>query len=182
MRLNIGCSTRKVKGFINCDIDPAVKPDRVCDIEHLPFKTSSVDEVLLMSILEHVDLFNALKEVHRVCKNGATVIISMPHWTGGFSVYAHIQHRRGGSAFMFTEGKEKEYGFHYRVKEMRILKEGRSYPPNVHGGHPNGKTRWSIPFMFIEELINAFPNSFERLWYPLVGGAESIYFKLEVIK
>ncbi|MEM4605442.1 MAG: hypothetical protein QW103_00170 [Candidatus Pacearchaeota archaeon] len=29
LKLNLGCGTKKLKGFINCDIDPSCNPDKV---------------------------------------------------------------------------------------------------------------------------------------------------------
>jgi hypothetical protein len=37
-------------------------------------------------------------------------------------------------------------------------------------------------FVTLEKLANAFPLLFERLWCYWIGGAESVYFKLKVVK
>ena len=49
-----------------------------------PFEQDSVDEILLKHVLEHIgqdpNLFNnIIKELYRICKNGAIIDIRVPH-------------------------------------------------------------------------------------------------------
>ena len=63
------------------DINPKEHPDIVADVskERLPIETGTVDTVLCMNILEHVeDLEHTLKEVHRVSKEGGVVYAVVP--------------------------------------------------------------------------------------------------------
>jgi SAM-dependent methyltransferase len=175
-RLEIGCGHRKGHNAIGIDIDKNSDADVVCDINHgIPFKNNSFDRIFMRSILEHVDAYNAMKEVHRICKNGATVEIWMPHFSS-HQAWMHLQHKRGGSYFMFISHKPEEYGFRFDVIEARILIEGREYP------YSKAKSRWHYVFTPIEWLANRFPMSFERLWCYWVGGAEALYFKLKAVK
>lgn len=84
LKLNIGCGTNKVDGYVN--VDRAHKPDVVCDLEKFPWPwpDSSVDEIRAHHILEHLgrtpDVFiGVMKEMYRVCKGGAKVEIVVPH-------------------------------------------------------------------------------------------------------
>ena len=86
MKLNLGCGFNKKDGFVNVDKFAACGPDRVVDLEQFPwpFETSSVDEIHLIHVLEHLgagtDLFlGIIKELHRVCRPGAIVRIEVPH-------------------------------------------------------------------------------------------------------
>lgn len=84
VRINLGCGWNKLEGYINCDIDPQVKPDKIVDLsKRLPFKTNSVDEVFTSHTLEHIPqeiLVNVtLPEIWRVCKKGAKVKIVVPY-------------------------------------------------------------------------------------------------------
>lgn len=86
MKLNLGCGFNKKDGYVNVDKFAACAPDRVVDLEQIPwpFETSSVDEVLLIHVLEHLgagaDLFLAImQELHRVCRPGARIRIEVPH-------------------------------------------------------------------------------------------------------
>ena len=86
MKLNLGCGYDKREGYVNVDAFPDGNPDVVCDLEKLPWiwETNSVDGVLFSHSLEHMgqqsSLFLAImKELYRVCKNGAVVEINVPH-------------------------------------------------------------------------------------------------------
>jgi len=84
MKLDIGCGNHKQPGYIGVDMFPGEDVDVVCDVEHkkLPFEDSTVEEVYTRHFLEHVDDFDfVLREIHRVCKDGAFVKIEVPHFT-----------------------------------------------------------------------------------------------------
>jgi SAM-dependent methyltransferase len=84
MKLNLGCGQHKLPGFVNVDRFGA--PDLKHDLEAFPWPwpDSSVDEVVLQHVLEHLgqtpDTFiGVMKELYRVCKPGALVKIAVPH-------------------------------------------------------------------------------------------------------
>lgn len=84
IKLNLGCGKNKKDGFINCDLDPAVKPDMIVDMnKKLGFKTSSVDEIFTSHTLEHLErdvlIKKTLPEIWRICKKGAKVTIIVPY-------------------------------------------------------------------------------------------------------
>jgi SAM-dependent methyltransferase len=86
MKLNLGCGFNKLDGYVNVDKFAACAPDRVVDLEQSPwpFETSSVDEIRMTHVLEHLgataDGFMAIvKELHRVCRPGALISIEVPH-------------------------------------------------------------------------------------------------------
>lgn len=176
MKLKIGARERK-PGYTHLDIDPATDPDIVADVTHIPLPNDSVDFVYMESVLEHVpDMLAVMKELHRVLTPGGQIEIWLPHWSG-FSVPAHLEHKRGGSYFMFEKGKEKEYGFHFKILDRRILIEGRLYPQIK-----KPTTRWKYLIMPLEWVANKKPTLFERLLCYWVGGAEAVYFRLEAVK
>lgn len=84
MKLNLGCGSNKIAGYVN--VDRAHAPDEVVDLESFPWpwETSSVEEIRAHHILEHLgatpDKFiGVMKEMYRVCKGGAVVDIVVPH-------------------------------------------------------------------------------------------------------
>ena len=84
MKLNLGCGLNKTEGFVNCDSDEVVKPDKLFDFtERFPFDDNSVDEVYTSHTLEHIPqelLVNkTLPEIWRVCKNEAKIKIIVPY-------------------------------------------------------------------------------------------------------
>ena len=86
MKLNLGCGSKILKGYVNVDKFQYYNPDVVQDLEKFPypFKDNSVDEILLSHVLEHIgqnpDVFNnIIKEFYRICKNNSVIDIRVPH-------------------------------------------------------------------------------------------------------
>jgi len=86
VKLNLGCGYNKLDGYINVDRDLNCSPDIVADIEKpLPFEDSSVDEIMMVHVLEHLGqdtetYLNIWKEFYRVLKNQGVIKIIVPHW------------------------------------------------------------------------------------------------------
>jgi len=92
MKLNIGSHSVKIEGFLNVDILDLPNVDIVCDITHIPwtvkgvspqerFEDNSVDEILMVEVLEHLsfhDTLKVLREIHRVLKPGGKIHIQVP--------------------------------------------------------------------------------------------------------
>ena len=83
MKLNLGCGTRPIEGWVNADKYPPA--DILHDLESLPWPwgDNSAEEIVLSHVLEHLgptpDLFlKIMQELYRVCKPGATVMIVVP--------------------------------------------------------------------------------------------------------
>lgn len=86
LKLNIGCGYNKQPGFLSVDKFAACGPDLVCDVEKLPWSWAddSVEEVLFNHSLEHIGedaetFLGVMKELYRVCRNGAEIQINVPH-------------------------------------------------------------------------------------------------------
>lgn len=84
MKLNLGCGTNKIEGYVN--VDRAHGPDVVHDLESFPWpwETSSIEEIRAHHVLEHLGrtpevFIGVVKEMYRVCKPGAKVEIVVPH-------------------------------------------------------------------------------------------------------
>src|SRR6516162_7107644 len=84
MKLNLGCGSQILEGWVN--VDRIGKPDQVLDLETFPWPwpDNSADEILLNHVLEHLgqqpDVFIAImRELYRVCRDGATLQIRVPH-------------------------------------------------------------------------------------------------------
>lgn len=85
IKLNLGCGNRKFEGWVN--VDKFGEPDVQHDLEAFPWPwaDSSVDEVRLIHVLEHLGrdpevFIGIMKELFRVCAPGAKVTIIVPHW------------------------------------------------------------------------------------------------------
>jgi hypothetical protein len=86
MKLNLGCGGHHLAGWLNVDKHAAAKPDRVIDLERLPWPLADgcAHEILLRHVLEHLgrdtDTFvGIVRELYRVCAPDATVRIVVPH-------------------------------------------------------------------------------------------------------
>lgn len=86
MKLNLGCGNSRLDGWINVDREAVLKPDQIWDLERTPWPwaDSSVDEILLIHVLEHLgqqtNTFLAIiKELWRVCRHDARITIEVPH-------------------------------------------------------------------------------------------------------
>jgi hypothetical protein len=84
LRLNLGSGQHPKPGYVN--VDKFGTPDVKCDLETFPWPwpDSSVDEVRLHHVLEHLGesvaaFFGIIKELYRVCKDRASVFIVVPH-------------------------------------------------------------------------------------------------------
>jgi hypothetical protein len=83
-KLNLGCGKNPLPGYTN--VDKYGTPDVLLDLEVFPWpwKTSSVAEIVMNHVLEHLgettELFiGIIKEIYRVCATGALVHIAVPH-------------------------------------------------------------------------------------------------------
>jgi Tfp pilus assembly protein PilF len=86
LKLNLGCGMHKREGYVNVDQSPVCQPDVVLDLERTPWPwpDDAVDAVQLIHVLEHLGqqphVFLAImKELWRVCGDGATIHIEVPH-------------------------------------------------------------------------------------------------------
>ena len=79
MKLDLGGGIYPKKGFTNVD---SFSGDVKCDfnIDSLPFEDNSIDEIYSSHCFEHLSgMGHILREIIRVCKNGARVEIRTPH-------------------------------------------------------------------------------------------------------
>lgn len=84
LRLNLGSGGNPIAGFVN--VDKFGSPDLACDLEVFPWPwpDDAVDEVVMSHVLEHLGqtpaaFIGVMKELHRVCRDGALVRIRVPH-------------------------------------------------------------------------------------------------------
>ncbi len=86
MKLNLGCGNKTIEGFVNVDKFPTAATDVVFDLEKTPWpwESDSVDEIRFIHSLEHMGrdtdtYLNIFKEIYRVCRKDAVVVIHVPH-------------------------------------------------------------------------------------------------------
>ena len=82
-KLNIGCGTNILKGYVNLDIVPLPGVDVACDLRQFPwpFKDERFDEIYMKDTLEHLsDTVKAMEEIYRITNPGGKVYIAVPYW------------------------------------------------------------------------------------------------------
>ncbi|TAN50250.1 MAG: hypothetical protein EPN21_09410, partial [Methylococcaceae bacterium] len=86
LRLNLGSGKEKIPGWLSVDNDAGCYPDRVLDLEKFPWpwQDDSVEEMRCNYVLERLgetrDTYMALvKEIYRVCRDGAQIHIRALH-------------------------------------------------------------------------------------------------------
>lgn len=86
-RLNMGCGLKKIEGFVNADISPNVRPDKIVDFNTFPwpFEDNEFDHIVAKDILEHLgdtskDFIKVIKEMYRITHNGGIWEVQSPHW------------------------------------------------------------------------------------------------------
>ncbi len=89
LKLNLGCGEKKLQDYIN--VDKFGTPDIKHDLESFPWpwETNSVSEIQLIHVLEHLGkdveiYFGIFKEMYRICRNGAEILIKVPHFRHQF--------------------------------------------------------------------------------------------------
>lgn len=85
MRLNVGCGSRILPGYFNCDIeynpDAPRAPDLLCDAKSIPLEDGCADEVMAIHVFEHFYRWEseaALTEWKRLLKVGGRLVLELP--------------------------------------------------------------------------------------------------------
>ena len=86
MKLNIGSGRKRLEGYTNIDMNPKLNPDLVCNLasEGWPISDGIVTEGVCSHVMEHLPntpepFFHFLRELYRVCANGAVIHVAVPH-------------------------------------------------------------------------------------------------------
>jgi SAM-dependent methyltransferase len=168
--LNLGCGRRRVNGAVNVDVTVETSPDVVhdLDVRPWPFPDAYFDEVLAHDVVEHLaETIGTLEEIHRVCRLGARVKITVPHFSCS-NAFTDPTHRHYFGRFSFdyvTDGHELSFYSRARFVERtcRII------------FHPTllNKLVW--------RLANRYPAEYERRW-AWIFPAWFLSVELEVIK
>jgi len=166
MKLHLGCGYDKKEGYLNCDISKDVKPDKIVDMNRkLPFRDSSVDEILMNHVLEHFhEPLKILKELHRICKDGAKIKIKVPYFSSesAFSMLDHY-HQFSWTSFDALDAK---HPCHWQsVGNFKILKK---------------KLIWRKQLAFFS-FFNLFPRVYQEI-FCWIFPAKELYAELEVLK
>jgi len=135
-KLNIGCGREAKEGYVNLDKAKIPGVDVVHDIDTFPwpFDDNSFDEVYGRDIIEHVkDLFKAMMEIKRICKNDAVVRLIVPYWHSSGAFYPNHNYFFNVDSMKFFTEEDRTYdsylGFKLEKIELIPSKIGKLIPP-----------------------------------------------------
>lgn len=134
--IDLGAGPSKAPESFGFDIVPRAGVDLSCDLEQpLPLRDNCVDKIYSAHVVEHVRNFiQLMEEIYRVCKPGATVIISVPYYTsrGAFTDPTHI---RFFTEYTFQAFETRAYGMkcEYKIQstEFHVVRSFKIYPKIV---------------------------------------------------
>ena len=96
-KINLGAGTDIRDNFINHDISQIENIDLVHDlnIHPWPWKDDTIDEILALDVLEHLDDFiKNMEEVYRILNKNGKILLKVPYWNSS-SAYIDPTHKRG---------------------------------------------------------------------------------------
>jgi len=103
LKLNLGCGTHILPGWINIDSAalPGVNLVHDLNVLPLPYADASVDEIFAENIFEHLDYIPLLRECHRLLIPGGRLRLEVPHFTS-VNNFADPTHRNRFSIRTFN--------------------------------------------------------------------------------
>jgi len=121
MKLNLGCGEDVREGYVNVDFEKVKGVDVVLDLNDKKswkkFKDNQFDEILMRSVIEHLDdIFEIMKEIRRIARPGAVIKIRTPHYSS-IHAWTDIQHRNAFGVQSFTSGSIEGW---FSQKSMRL--------------------------------------------------------------
>jgi ubiquinone/menaquinone biosynthesis C-methylase UbiE len=182
--LNLGCGNYKKEGYINVDWIEDGDVDVQHDLNNIPypFEDNQFELVEMSHALEHLDRpFHVLKEIHRICKPNATVIIRVPHFSRGMTHAEHVHCFDITLPLYFNPVFDS-----YQGKEYKLTKLEMSW-----FAQPALKKKYLPAWAYYSGLWLGYVLSFfanlspvfcSRIWCFWFAGFEEIRYDFEVIK
>jgi len=168
--LHLGSGVKYDPVAVNVDVIATTNPDIVhnLDVRPWPLPDDHFTEVRAYDVIEHLDdVVAAMEEIHRVCRHGAVVKITVPHYSC-CNAFTDITHRHYFSvrSFDYFTGNN-EFGFYTERRFRKARAEILFFQSLVN------KVIW--------RLASRFPSQYERRWAWMFP-AWFLYFELVVIK
>lgn len=109
--LDIGCGLKRAEpGAVGMDWSPESGAEVIWDINRFPWPLpdSVFGRIHMSHIIEHLDdIVRGMKEVHRVARDGADVLVTTPHYSShnSYTDPTHRHHLAAASFDYFTDRK-----------------------------------------------------------------------------
>lgn len=168
--LNLGSGRKHMASALNVDVVADTSPDVVHDLNARPWPLPSghFREVFAHDVIEHLaDVVATMEEIHRVCRDGAVVRLTVPHFScaNAFTDPTH-RHHFGWFSFHYFTG-EHEFSFYSRARFRRRASRIVFRPTLLNKA--------------VGRLANRYPERYERRWAWMFP-AWFLYVELEVVK
>jgi SAM-dependent methyltransferase len=168
--LNLGCGRKHRPGAVNLDRTAASAPDVVhdLDVRPWPFPDDRFQQVFAFDVVEHLaDVVAAMEELHRICRNGASIEITVPHFSSG-NAFTDPTHRHFFSRFSFDYFDSTHAFAFYSAARFRVVRATLIF-------HPGLVNR------LVSRLANRYPEKYEARW-AWIFPAWFISVELRVVK
>ncbi len=116
VKVNLGCGTSMVEGYINIDFVRPANADKSflqADILNLPLESNSVDYIICDQVLEHIDMKDvsvALYNIRRVLKVGGRAVIIVPDFEDAVRQWLDARMNIGFTPIKYQWFSEVIYG------------------------------------------------------------------------
>lgn len=151
--LNLGCGRKPLAGAVNLDCVASVAADVVHDlnVRPWPFPDGSFRHVQAFDVIEHLDdVVATMEEIYRICEDGATVEITVPHFSSS-NAFTDPTHRHFFGHFTFRYFDPAHELGYYSSATFRVLRSRMIF------------TRSAVN-RIVERLANSFPGAYESRW------------------
>lgn len=184
-KLNLGSGRFPKSGYVNLDHRDDVGANVVHDLNRFPysFADGEFDRIEADHVLEHLaEPLRALREMHRISKPGASILINVPHFSRGFS---HPEHAHGFDVSLplyFNPSFQGGYeGVEFGLEDMRFSWFAQKYLKKITLSSFQYYVGVVLGGIF-SFFANLSPYACSRLWCFWVGGFEEISFHFIVKK
>jgi SAM-dependent methyltransferase len=167
--LDLGCGSKKYPGAFGVDISADTDADLVVDLDVVPYplEDDGFDVVLIQDVIEHLhNPYDIMREVHRVSRPGARVLLRTPHFSSVLA-YSDPTHHHALSASAMRSLADPGFA-HYSHARFRVV---------------SVRIDMWLPFraLGLEYLANRFPSIYEK-YFAFMFTAMNLRAELEVIK
>ncbi len=168
--LHLGSGRKYDPNAVNVDIVSSTNPDLVQNLDLFPWPLpdDQFEEVRAYDVVEHLDqIVCVMEEIHRVCRDGARVKITVPHFSCA-NAFTDITHRHYFSvnSFNYFTG-DNEFGF-YTDKHFRKISAEIIFQPTLVN-------------KFVHRFASRYPSAYEQRW-AWIFPAWFLSFELAVVK
>jgi SAM-dependent methyltransferase len=168
--LNLGCGRKLRDDAVNVDISSSVGADVVHDLARVPWPLPSdaFTRVYAHDVIEHLqNVPAAMEEIHRVCRSGAHVHVTVPHFSSA-NAYTDPTHQHQFSYFSFDYfGADHQLAFYSAARFKRRHAQLVFYP--------------TLANKLVHRLANRHPRTYEQRW-AWIFPAWFLSVELEVVK